>query len=160
MAELLVVLLIITILVALAAPAYRTFITENRLKAAAEGLYSDMQLARSEAIRKQNNVYIIFQTGANWCYGLSDAATCDCGAANSCLLNGAEKVVNVSSYPGTTLATSGLTSETITFDGIRGSTGINGQVAISSGSLSVTNAVRPMGNIRICSGSIGGYSAC
>lgn len=159
-AELLIALVIIAILALIAAPSYRTLVTQQRLTAAAESLYSDLQLARSEAIRKQSTVYVAVQTGTNWCYGLSDSANCDCTVSNSCQLNGAERVVRSTSHPNVSIAVTGLTGNAVSFEGVHGTTGVTGQVDFTSASMTLSTAIRSMGHVRVCSSHIGGYSPC
>ncbi len=158
--ELMIALIVMLILVLLAAPAYQNFIGQNRITAAAESLYSDMALARSEALRKKSTVFVAVQTGTSWCYGLSDAATCNCTTSNSCKLNGIERVVSVTAFPGVTIGVSGLTGNAMSFEGIHGSSGATGQVNFTASSKTLSAAVTPMGNIRICSSNVGGYSGC
>src|SRR5688500_14056788 len=94
-AELLITIAIIAMVSLLAAPSYRNFVQQNRLTSAAESLFIDMHLARSEAIRKQTDIYVSIQPGStSWCYGLSEGTSCNCTQSNSCMLNGSEKVVN------------------------------------------------------------------
>ena len=54
--ELLVTVTIIGILAAIAVPAYTKMLERNRLKGAAESLFNDLQLARTEAIKRNQDV--------------------------------------------------------------------------------------------------------
>jgi prepilin-type N-terminal cleavage/methylation domain-containing protein len=162
LSELLIALVIISILALVAAPSFQTLVQENRATAAGESFYSDMELARSQALRKQSTVYVAVRTGTNWCYGLSDnGATCDCSISNSCLFNGVEKVVKSTEYPGVSIAiASGFNSSAVSFEGTHGTTGRAGQVDFASGSSTMSVAVGAMGGIKACSSNIGGYSPC
>ena len=52
--------------------------------AVADAIYGDMQYARSEAIRNNQNVQISFSGGASWCYGMILGTTaCDCSVVAS-----------------------------------------------------------------------------
>lgn len=57
--ELMVVVAIVAILTALAAPSFQPLIERWRVRDAAEGMTSTMYLARSEAIKRSGNVIII-----------------------------------------------------------------------------------------------------
>lgn len=83
--ELMVVITIIGILAAIGVPSYQKMLEANRLKRAIESFKSDMQFARTEAIKKSEDVIISRITGNDgaWCYGLarknpSTKTSCDC----------------------------------------------------------------------------------
>ena len=63
-AELMVVIAIIGILSATALPSLLGNLPEKRLKNAARNLYSDMQRARLQAVKENNQVKVTFDTGA------------------------------------------------------------------------------------------------
>lgn len=63
--EVLVVLTISAILVAMAVPMFQAMIQSNRISGAANSTLSSMDLARSEAIRRGNNVTICRSATAN-----------------------------------------------------------------------------------------------
>lgn len=82
--ELVVVLAITGILMVMAVPVLNEQIDKRRLVAVADAIYGDMQYARSEAIRNNQNVQISFSGGASWCYGMILGATaCDCSVVAS-----------------------------------------------------------------------------
>ena len=72
--ELMIVLAIAAILLALAAPGFRTLIERNRLQATASNLFSSLMLARSEALKRNQVVWL--------CKGTATAtsASCDSGS--------------------------------------------------------------------------------
>ena len=74
-AEILVVLTIIGILAAIAAPNMRDMVRIQRVKTAAFDVYSSLNLARSEAVKRNRNV-IMTPTGGDWAKGwqIRDAA--------------------------------------------------------------------------------------
>lgn len=78
--EAMIVVTIIGILVAIAVPSFQDSIERNSLKQAVEGLKSDMQYARTEAIKKSQSVTITRIPGnaGNWCYGLTTKNNCNC----------------------------------------------------------------------------------
>ena len=66
--EFLVTLLVISIMMTIAIPSFHAMITKHRLKGATETIYSDLQLARLEAIKRNKNITLSFQTNdeENW----------------------------------------------------------------------------------------------
>src|SRR5687768_15977507 len=82
--EILVVTSIAAVLAAMVAPGFSGFGDKRRVKAVAEILYTDLQFARSEAIKRNLPVRLRFRTsdaGATWCYGMTHsdvAGNCDC----------------------------------------------------------------------------------
>lgn len=85
--ELIVVLAIIAILSLVGLPTFKDMILRNTIKQAAESLKSDIQFARTEAIKQSQNIAVSRNTGNDgaWCYGISTAA-CDCSTAGSCTI--------------------------------------------------------------------------
>lgn len=61
--EVMVVIGIIAILAAVAIPGFSAWLPDYRLKSAAQDLYSNMQLAKVEAIRSNGQYTITFNTG-------------------------------------------------------------------------------------------------
>jgi type IV fimbrial biogenesis protein FimT len=73
--ELLIVLVIAGIVLALGAPSFGDFFRNNRLAEASNGLISASQLARTEAIKRQQNVAVCASANPE----AGDAATCSGG---------------------------------------------------------------------------------
>ncbi len=65
MAEMMVVISIITILAAIATPAMTDWLANYRLKVAASDVYSALQLAKSTALKENADVVIWFNTANN-----------------------------------------------------------------------------------------------
>lgn len=63
--ELMIVIAIIGILSAIAAPSFLRSLPEKRLKSAARNLYADMQRARLLAVRKNKKIRVIFVTAVS-----------------------------------------------------------------------------------------------
>lgn len=79
--ELMVTVAVAAILATLAAPSFRQYILNQRIKSASSDLVSALSLARSEAITRNCKVNIV-QTGGSWIGGwtvTTDATSC--GAA-------------------------------------------------------------------------------
>ncbi len=81
--EVLVGLVVFVIAGMLAVPSFSDYLERQRLKAAAEGLASSLNLARSEALAQQRFMYVQLagQGGERWCYAVAKEAKCDCFSA-------------------------------------------------------------------------------
>lgn len=99
--EVLVTLVLLVILGVLALPSWAEFQERQRLKIAAETLASSLNLARSEALARQQFgfVQLAGQGTDRWCYAVSMAQGCDCQTACD-----AVQTVQGSSWPGITLS--------------------------------------------------------
>jgi type IV fimbrial biogenesis protein FimT len=79
--ELMVTVAVAAILATLAAPSFRQYILNQRIKNASFDLVSALSLARSEAITRNCTVNVV-QTGGNWIGGWTIATDAtSCGAA-------------------------------------------------------------------------------
>jgi type IV fimbrial biogenesis protein FimT len=91
MLELMIVVAIIAVLAALAGPDLRDFIVKNRLKGAAEEAQAMLQFARSEAVKRSEDIYVNFKDvpgdagDPDWCFGVSTESDCDCFEPNYAL---------------------------------------------------------------------------
>ena len=65
--ELLVTLSVASILLAVAAPSYRTFVQDNQLTALSNNFFSAMMLAKSEAIKRSSPATICPSTNGTTC---------------------------------------------------------------------------------------------
>ena len=61
--ELIIIITIIGILLAVAVPGFVQWIPKYRVKDAAQDLYSNFQMAKMEAIRRNQNCTVTFETG-------------------------------------------------------------------------------------------------
>src|SRR6266480_3132072 len=104
--ELVITLTVLGILALAAIPSVITFVQNHRLASTADQLAVMLQYARSEAIKRNTNVYVSFTSGDNWCYGIQTGSACDCTNASNCNL-GAVSAQNTQQI---SLSTSGLTS--------------------------------------------------
>lgn len=162
--EALTVITILGILLAVATTSYQTLIERKRLKSATETLYGDLKFIRSESMKRQADLYVSFQAGANWCYGVDDTAACDCGTANDCQIDGAEKVVRSTDYREVSMALTGFTTaggnRYIQFEGIRGVASDSGSVTFSLNAKTVVLSTNKMGLVQTCSNKLVSYNAC
>jgi type IV fimbrial biogenesis protein FimT len=95
---------ILAILTVLAAPSFEDFRVRERLKGAAHNLFISLQLARSEAVERNEILVVSFGTGTGWCLAVHTANTtvngdCECATATECI-----KRVTSTEFPGVTLA--------------------------------------------------------
>lgn len=158
--ELLLVIIVLLAVIALAVPSFIDTIQSRRLQNASESLYNDLLLARSEALKQQTTIYVAFQGGSNWCYGLNNNNTCNCSIANNCQLNGTTKIINGSSFSGISFDTSGFSSGNVAFEGVRGIASNTGTLTLSINSKTVKISINKMGYVQICSSNFPGYNPC
>ena len=90
--ELMITLFIIAITAAIAVPSYKTFIDNNKVKNAAMQLQSGLMYARSEAIKRNEAIYLVPSGGSStgwangWSITTSVKSHADCKAdAEDCL---------------------------------------------------------------------------
>jgi prepilin-type N-terminal cleavage/methylation domain-containing protein len=69
--EVLITIAVSAILLTLAVPGFTAFLDRYRLEGAVQGLYSDLQFARSESVKRNQSVQIAFTSGSSWSYTLS-----------------------------------------------------------------------------------------
>jgi type IV fimbrial biogenesis protein FimT len=67
--ELMIVLVMVGVMVAIAAPSMRDLVVRMRLKAASSDLHSSLILARSEAIKRNAGMQIVPVNAADWSRG-------------------------------------------------------------------------------------------
>ncbi len=157
--ELLVVLGIIGILATLAIPSVTHFIKNHRMISTADKLYYDLQIARSEAVKNNVTVYVTFQTGDSWCYGINSGSSCNCTVPSGCNIatSSAQNPAQIS------LATTGLSSSTVQFEGTRGAANNSGSITLSlydTPSTLIKISIGKMGGVQMCSTNIGNYTPC
>jgi type IV fimbrial biogenesis protein FimT len=134
--ELIITLVILVIIVVLAAPSFVDTLDRRRVINATQALTTQIQQARSLAITRNAHVTLVIDgaagdTSAQWCFGLTTAASCDCTiatvAADACLVDSpdpdeAAMLVrsDESSFPGVVLGSLASTPLLLTFEPTRG----------------------------------------
>jgi type IV fimbrial biogenesis protein FimT len=164
--ELMVTVAIMAILLVLAVPSFNSFLARGRLSGAAEGLAQDLQLAKSEALRRNASITISFSTGGAWCYGTVVSTTaCDCtDQAPPCSL----RRMDSTAYAGVTMVATSFTDNATTFSARLGmaSPGWVDLTHPNAGTLRVSvgeaGQTTPSSQVRICStsGGLGHHQAC
>ena len=168
--ELMVVIAIGAILLKLAAPAFSNMLAKKRVEGVASELGTDLQFARSEAVRQNSIVRIYFATS---CYAIYIPGSTAATSCNS-LGTGATALKTVQLDSGSTASfsfsptTAGHTY--IEFDPVRGmavdSTGVDYSgyinVTSSTGSWQMRELVNKVGRVKNCSpnASINGMPNC
>lgn len=151
--ELLVVIIIIGIVSAIAFPSFREFINASRLTGAANELVASLQIARSEAVRRNARVVICPSTngtacgGTNWARHISFVDANRDGAADDALVLRDTTIDAPAQLLGSPAVTA---ANRIVFrsDG-RARGNVTADAAILSGKISVCLATaRPVANIR------------
>ena len=186
--ELMVVVAIVGILAALAAPAFVKMLERNRLKGAAEGLFNDLQLARTEAIKRNQDVTVTFSgagPSTTWAYGVRSGVTgttCDPAVplsnTNACQLyyldasgdlqpENVLRVTRSSDYPGVSLrvtfqpAASPVALPRAEFEPRQGTADVPGRACLGLNSDALQVVVSALGRILICTTSaMPGYQQC
>ncbi len=178
--EAMVTVAIIGILAAIAVPAYTKMLERNRLKGAAEALYNDLQLARTEAVKRNLDVELQFSSAGpttNWCWGLRErdpsdpdidlSVDCDCtvppenaAATNACKIDGVVRVTRGADYPEVSLQTN-LTGARTEFEPRQGRANIAGtnRLILKADELNVVISL--LGRVKICTTTgMPGYEPC
>lgn len=118
--EVLITIAVLITLLSLALPSFKNTLDERTITAAAENIFADIALARSEAIKQNTAVSVVFEasTATAWSYGLDDTPATVCAGASAsptvCTINTQERVTNGSKFENVTMSTGDLT---VTFDG-------------------------------------------
>ena len=133
--ELMIAIVILAIVMAIAAPSMLEFRERKQLRGAAEALYSNLYYARSEALKKNSNIFVNFSAGNDgaWCVGLDDTAACNCNTANDCQIDAADKVVDGADYPAVDM-THDFTGNGTRFESRRGAANVTGTATFTIGS--------------------------
>ncbi len=155
--EMLIALLLIAILTLVAVPTFTTLIQNHRLSSTAENLYYVLQLARSEAVKRNNTVFVTFTSGDSWCYGVNVGSTCNCNIAGNCTLG------SFSAPQAQQLSLTSTFSSSMSFEGTHGAASSSGSFTFTLyGQISplITINIGVMGNGQMCSTGITGYTAC
>lgn len=166
--ELIITIAVMAILISVAIPSFTDFMDRYRLQNAARELHADLQFARSESVKRNRRVRLVFTTGSTWSYTMAWLDTA--GTATTL------KTVSQAQFTGTQIAgtnfNSSSTARTIVFNPQRGSVedAANPPVPITTGRVAFRSArgkqacvhVNLLGRPNICSpsGTNGGFPTC
>lgn len=154
--EIIIALAIIGILILITVPGFRSFLQNRRVTLVAEELHSALVLARSEAIKRNQLIYVSLTTGDSWCYGLNPGSTCDCNVANSCTLG----TYRARAAQQTSLSTT--YSGNLIFEGSHAAANASGSITFTvfgTARLISVNIGR-LGGLSMCATGLSGYPAC
>lgn len=151
--ELLIVISIVAILAAIAYPNFASFIERQKLISAAERLSSDFRWAKSEAIKRNENVTIDFVDGidGSWSYTIND----EDGVIKSFTAS------DIADYSIISM-TQNFGADDTGFSPVIGNALENGTVSFVSDNGSDLQVILSMlGRVRICSNTgLSGYETC
>ena len=167
--EMVVTLAIAAILATIAVPAFDKMLEYLRARRATESMVAAFYNAKSEAIKRNTFIRLVFTTsnaGATWCHGLTDVDNCDCTQANSCVLDGVERVVSSTQFRGISAAVSADSANRFNFNPLRGTVNA-GNVQFTSDTQGYQSraVISGVGRITMCSdataaGYMGAFKAC
>jgi len=135
--ELMVAIAIIAIVASLTAPSFSGMIDKQRLQGAADRFYADLQLTRSEAIKRHTTVTLSATISENdsWCYAQSDTGRCNCNIPAQCTIENIPSKVTKSSHFKNVKLTSTFANSSVTFSGTRGGTRAGRYVLSNNGTM-------------------------
>jgi prepilin-type N-terminal cleavage/methylation domain-containing protein len=162
--ELIVVISIVAIVVAMAAPSFNDMIARERLRGINAELVTDLRYARSEAVQRNTRVKVKFGSTAGFtCYSVYTAdIECNCQQPTRCPAGAIE--LKTASVPASTTVRLNAANP-IVFEPARGKALANDFSAElrSTRGMALTTTVTEAGQIRSCSSGspqIGGVPAC
>lgn len=183
--ELMITLAILAILASLAVPVLDV-LDKRRVTGVAEGIYSLLQLTRSEAIKQSRDIHFVTQkvSDTNWCFGMgegpgsSGAGGVDCNCtitdpttAGACAISmdgTATLVLKTVRSVDRPRVSMGSAASSVAFDYVRGT--VIGGIApaairmVSEKGRELQVVTSSMGRVRMCSPSgtanVGGYATC
>lgn len=135
--EVMVVAVIVAIMAVLAVPSFSGMVQRQRVKNAADAVLSDLRWARSEAIKRGQDVTVTITPGTtNWQYAIYES-----GSPNSI------KSVSGSEFFGVPLDSN---TSNIKFDAVRGTVAGNGTVVVGIDQNKKYIKISALGRIRVC----------
>lgn len=164
--ESLVVIAISAILVGTAAPGFQELRQRRHLEGVAAQLETDLQLARAEAVARNEGVRVGFSTDAagSSCYvlhtGPAGACRCDASGAVACE-PGAEALRRVPLAAGHAVQLQS-NSRSILFDHVKGTVTPTATIRLSASAGEIRQIVNVMGRVRSCTpdGALPGIRPC
>ena len=149
--ELMVIIAVLGVIAAIALPSFQSTIDRRNLVAAANDIFAGLQYARSEAIKRNQEIEFHFDAGT-WCYGIADTGNCNCAASppENCTVDGQQKVVTGDNFRNVDLSVVGFDNATnFEFEPRRGFPSENGSFVLTVGSQSRTVELNSLGRARV-----------
>lgn len=126
--EVTIVLLIVSVLMSIAMPLYREWIENTKIRAAAESVQSGLNIARSEAVRRNLSVELQLAAGtsSSWIVGCTlVTATCPAVIQDRRESEGSSNAITVNSAAGRTIRFNNLGRMTLPVPGAGTTIAIN-----------------------------------
>lgn len=149
--ELLTSISVATVLTTVGVPTMQNTLEKRRLSAAAEELYGNLQLMRTQAIKQNRSSFVSFQSDDDsWRYGLDDTAACDTSVADDCTVQGNPRVVSSEAYRGVSV-TQNFAGNVAGFEPRRGLALSSGAATLTSDAGEIRVVLLRVGQLRLCS---------
>lgn len=153
--ELLVVVAVAGVVITIGFPSFSTLVQTQKLKAMASTLSIDLRTTKSEAIKRNHQIRITFQTTpvGDWCYGWKANAPCDCFIAHSCEVDGIEMRKSHRDFPGIDLKPNlSAPGNRLTFENTRSfMASTYGHIRLINAQKEIRIIISRVGRIRACS---------
>ncbi len=136
--ELLISVCIVARLVVITTSSYSGIIARQALLDNTDRLYFFLRLANTQSVKQNEKVYVHFcqfENSTKWDMAMTTLPACDCFTADSCLLNGVEKIKELTD--GKVLSAS---ASDITFSGQQASYSPM-RFSVNAGSVTLTNSL-------------------
>lgn len=147
--ESLITIATISIFIALIGSIYSTLKSNYYLRKAANAFITKVEWGRNHAAQTRSNLHLSFQVSdSSWCFGVTDAQSCDCSATLSCSVGGQEHVISGSAFPGVRLL---LPAQHFSFTGLKKTVSEGKVDFINSEGKQLTVVVSGLGRARHCS---------
>lgn len=176
MIEIAITLVILALLIALAAPSFQTWLLNTQIRNAAEGMTAGLQLARGEAVKRNQAVHftlvspdnptvlddtcVVSAAGTSWVVSLDDpSAKCAANPSNSVVPRIVAKKAGGEGSAAATVAgtdASGNASSSVTFNGF----GLTNGAANALARINVTSAGGGTRSLRLQISSGGAVRLC
>lgn len=112
--ELIVTVVVLAIFASIAVPSYSEWIERERLSRAVSDMNNLIQFARTETLKTDKNMYVVYTVGDSWCSAVQTTST-----ALNCASNITDRHVTYTSYSNVEMV-SPAASSYFYFDKVRG----------------------------------------
>ncbi|NRP37666.1 Fimbrial protein precursor [Marinobacterium sp. xm-a-121] len=112
--ELIVTVVVLAIFASIAVPSYSEWIERERLSRAVSDMNNLIQFARTETLKTDTNMYVVYTVGDSWCSAVQTTST-----ALNCASNITDRHVTYTSYSNVEMV-SPAASSYFYFDKVRG----------------------------------------
>lgn len=163
--EMAVTLGVAAVLLGTAVPAFQDFRLRREVEAVAAQLETDLQLARAEAVARNEDVRVSFASGAGGsCYVVhaGPAGSCRCTAGGAVDCSPGDEALRVVALPVTVPVQLQSRSANILFDPVKGTVTPTTTVRVVAAAGELRQVVNVVGRVRTCSPgpALAGYPRC